>query len=231
MPRPPFDIIIPARNEAATVRGVVRAACAARGRGRVIVVDDGSSDDTAAEARCGGAEVVQTGTTQGKARALAAGVAASDADVLVFFDADILHATPAHFEQLAAPVLAGDFVMCCGLIDYGSVRGALFARLPPITGLRGLRRDVFAAIPDAKLNGFQIEIMINEVVARAGSRAAIRMLDSTAHRSKLRKLGVLRGVRAHLAMTAELLHCLTFVPLWTYRSYLANLTILGKEPA
>jgi hypothetical protein len=43
------------------------------------------------------------------------------------------------------------------------------------------------------------------------------------------KLGLFRGTRAHLAMTLELLHCLTFVPLWTYRTYLENLTILGGD--
>jgi glycosyltransferase involved in cell wall biosynthesis len=236
-----FDVIIPARNEEATVGAVVRAALAARGRGRVIVVDDGSSDATAAAARAAGAEVIASGGSGSKARALAAGVAACVApppsaalgagvaaadSILLFFDADILDARPEHFEQLAAPVLDDGFSMCCGLVDYGALRGALFARLPPITGLRALRREVFAAIPAERLNGFQIEIMINEVVARAGSRTAIRTLAGAGHRSKVRKLGMLPGVRAHASMTAELLHCLTFVPLWTYRSYLSNLTIL-----
>jgi len=192
----------------------------------VIVVDDGSTDDTAAIARNAGAEVIVTEGAGSKARALAAGVAAASAEVLVFFDADILNAHPVHFDELAQPVLDGHFAMCCGLVDRGSLRAGLFARLPPITGLRAVRREVFTAIPESKLNGFQIEIMINEVVARAGSRTAIRVLTGTGHRSKLSKQGIWRGLRAHVAMTAELLHCFTFVPIWTYRSYLSNLTIL-----
>lgn len=121
--------------------------------------------------------------------------------------------------------------MCCGLVDRGRLRATLFTRLPPITGLRAVRREVFTAIPESKLNGFQIEIMINEVVARAGSKTAIRVLAGTGHRSKLSKQGFWRGLHAHASMTAELLHCFAFVPIWTYRSYLSNLTILeGVKP-
>jgi polyisoprenyl-phosphate glycosyltransferase len=205
---------------------VVCAARAAPHAGRVIVIDDHSTDGTAAVARAAGAEVIGSAGRASKALALATGVAESAADVLVFFDADILEVRPAHFEALAAPVAGGAFAMCCGIIDYGPLRNPLFLRLPPITGLRAVRREVFTAIPEDRLNGFQIEIMINEIVARGEMPAAIRVLDGAGHRSKISKLGVTHGVRAHLSMTLELLHCFTFVPLWTYRSYLRNLTVL-----
>jgi glycosyltransferase involved in cell wall biosynthesis len=224
-----LDVVIPARDEAPTIAAVIRAAREARGVDRVLVVDDGSTDDTAAVARAAGAEVIASFGSGSKALALATGVAASDADIVLFFDADILRVTPEHFDMLAAPVVSGEFVMCCGLVDYGPLRNPFFLRLPPITGLRALRREIFDAIPPEKLNGFQIEIMINEVVARAAMPAAIRVLPGIGHRSKVEKLGLWRGVRAHLGMTAELLHCLTFVPLWTYGSYLRNLTVLTSE--
>ncbi|HEY0142180.1 MAG TPA: glycosyltransferase [Thermoanaerobaculia bacterium] len=221
----PYDVIIPARDEAPTIAAVVRAARAARGVGRVIVVDDHSSDDTAAVARAAGAEVLSSRGNGNKALALATGVDATSSEVLLFFDADISGAEPLHFERLAAPVSDG-FAMSLGLIDYGRWRNAIYARLPPITGLRAVRRSVFDAVVPEKRNGFQIEIMINEVVARGSMRTAIQTLAGTGHRSKIAKLGMRRGVRAHWAMTLELLHCLTFVPLWTYVSYLRHLTVL-----
>ena len=84
-----------------------------------------------------------SGEPGSKARALALGVEASAASVLVFFDADILDVRPDHFEALAAPVLAGEAWLSCGMISYGRLRNPLFLRLPPITGLRAIRREVF----------------------------------------------------------------------------------------
>src|SRR5687768_13096653 len=101
----PFDVIIPARDEAPTVAAVVRAARA---------------------------EVIPSRGNGSKAQALATGVDATSSDVLVFFDADVIGAEPAHFERLAAAVTGG-FAMSLGLIDYGRLRNAIYARLPPIT--------------------------------------------------------------------------------------------------
>jgi glycosyltransferase involved in cell wall biosynthesis len=222
---PTFDVVIPARNEEPTVGGIVRAAKGARGVGRVVVIDDGSTDGTAEVASAAGAAVLSTRSTGDKGKALALGVGATSAEVLVFFDADILGALPHHFEVLAQPVLAGAAVLSCGLVDYGW-KGPLFLRLPPITGLRALKREVFLGIPEERQSGFRIEIMINEVVARGRLPSAIRVLSGLAHRSKIAKVGWRRGLPEHLAMTGELLGCLRTVPLWTYGAYLAHLTIL-----
>lgn len=230
---PLFDVVIPARNEETTVGEVVRAALATPGVGQVVVVDDGSTDGTSAVARAAGAAVVSTGSAGGsKARALSRGfeaTAATTAEVLVFFDSDILNASPAHFAALAAPVVSGEVWLSCGIVPYGRLRDPLFLRLPPITGLRALRREVFAAVPDEKRNGFQIEIMINEVVARRGLPCSIRVLSGLRHRSKLAKVGWRRGLPAHLAMTRELLACLRIVPLWTYGAYLRSLRVLPSS--
>jgi len=230
---PLFDVVIPARNEVTTVAAVVRAALAAAGVGQVVVVDDGSRDGTAAAAEGAGATVVSTGLGAGsKARALSRGFeataanGATPADVLVFFDSDILNVEPEHFAALAAPVLSGEAWLSCGIVPYGRLRDPFFLRLPPITGLRALRREVFAAVPEERRNGFQIEIMINEVIARRGLPCSIRVLSGLRHRSKLEKVGWRRGLPAHLAMTRELLACLRIVPLWTYGSYLRNLRVL-----
>ncbi|HEV7668994.1 MAG TPA: glycosyltransferase [Thermoanaerobaculia bacterium] len=228
-----FDVIIPARNEASTVAGVVRAALGAEGVGTVFVVDDGSTDETAAVARRAGAEVVlvpASDTPGHKGRALAAGVAASNAGVLVFFDADLTGVVPEHFEELAAPVLGGPFALSCGILSYGPLLDRLAVRLPPITGLRSLKREVFEAVDIANSRGFQIEILINEVVVRRGLPSSVRNLEGLRHRSKVAKRGWRHGLPASLAMWGDLLACLRTVPLWTYPAYLRRLSLLPPAP-
>ena len=79
-------IIIPALNEEAAIGGVVEAV---RDRSdRVIVVDNGSTDQTAERARAAGADVIHV-ARPGYGRACLAGVsAAADADLIIFMDGD-----------------------------------------------------------------------------------------------------------------------------------------------
>ena len=90
----PVGVGIPARNEAATVAEVVRAARAALPRARVVVVDDASTDATARLAAEAGAEVIPHCCPLGYAESVATillWALRTDVDVLVLLDADGQH--------------------------------------------------------------------------------------------------------------------------------------------
>jgi glycosyltransferase involved in cell wall biosynthesis len=108
----PIVLFLPALDEEATVAAVVRRAPAeVLGHPvQVVVVDDGSTDRTAAEARTAGAEVVSMGHNQGLGAAVARGLADGvmrGAVVVAFADADGEYA-PEQLEALVAPILAGE---------------------------------------------------------------------------------------------------------------------------
>ncbi len=96
----PLSIVVPAYNEAGAIRGGRLAAVVAwrdahRPDAEIVVVDDGSPDDTAAEAGrvlAGDADRVLTIPHGGKAAAVASGFRAAWGDVVLFTDMDL--ATP-----------------------------------------------------------------------------------------------------------------------------------------
>ena len=105
-------VVIPARDEVATVAavvGAIRAAHAPRiGSGlvdEVLVVDDGSVDGTALAAQTAGASVRRLRRSVGKGRAMTEGALVATGDLVVFLDADVLDTDPAWIPQLVGPLL------------------------------------------------------------------------------------------------------------------------------
>jgi glycosyltransferase involved in cell wall biosynthesis len=99
------SVVIPALNEEESI-GSVLAAIPRDAVAQILVVDAGSSDDTAAIARAAGAVVIHE-PRRGYARACAAGAAAARGDVLLFLDADGAD-DPVQIPDLLAPILAGE---------------------------------------------------------------------------------------------------------------------------
>src|SRR4051812_44110188 len=88
------SVVIPARDAEAMIGRTVAAARAQEldGPFEVIVVDDGSQDDTGRIAADAGARVVRNGAALGPADARNAGVAAATAPLIAFTDADCVPA-------------------------------------------------------------------------------------------------------------------------------------------
>jgi glycosyltransferase involved in cell wall biosynthesis len=112
-------VLLPAYNEAANIERVVREALAVPIPGvdrTVLVVDDGSKDDTAALARSAGAEVVSHSPNRGVGAAFRTGVEwarAHDIDFLVHMDSDG-QIDAAEIPLLLAPVAAGEADVAIG---------------------------------------------------------------------------------------------------------------------
>ncbi len=114
-------VVVPAYNEEKTVGQVVRALKPAADL--VLVVDDGSTDGTAAAARAAGAEIISHFLNRGLGAALGTGIAAAvlaGADIVVTFDADGQHRV-ADIPRLIEPIRSGraDAVLGCRTAERG----------------------------------------------------------------------------------------------------------------
>jgi glycosyltransferase involved in cell wall biosynthesis len=223
------DVIMPARDEAPTVADNVAAARGCQYVRDVIVVDDGSTDETGDIAAAAGAKVITVEGSEGsKAHAMAAGVDASDADAILFVDADCTGLTAAHLDAICEPFLQGRAVMSLGAFDYGRFWNPLVLRFPPLSGERIIPRWVWDAIPPHKLDGYTIEIRINEVITERRQRTVVRTMKGVYHRTKRVKFGRWEGVRGTVAMYRELLKLvwpIGDVRIRTYWFYLRGLTV------
>jgi glycosyltransferase involved in cell wall biosynthesis len=199
-------VVVPARDEAATIGSVVHELRAA-GAVRIVVVDNGSVDGTAELARAAGAEVVRA-STPGYGHACAAGVrAAGAAELIGFIDGDGSF-EPADLARLAGLVASGEADLALGArVEVGLALHqragnrlvlALLERwyglsLPDVAPLRVARADLLRRL---EMRGSRYRWLV-EMLAKAARRGARIVVVPVAYgprrggRSKVS--GTLRG--------------------------------------
>jgi glycosyltransferase involved in cell wall biosynthesis len=107
MADPLVSIVVPAYNEAATIEEILRRVAAAPFRREVIVVDDGSTDGTAAiVARIDEVRLIRFPANRGKGAAVRDGIASTSGDFVVIQDADLEY-DPKDLPRLIEPLVQG----------------------------------------------------------------------------------------------------------------------------
>lgn len=164
-----LSIILPAKNEAEGLRGTLPALRLAYPDAEIIVVDDGSTDDTAAVAEQVGVRVLSSPYSMGNGAAIKRGARAAGGSILVFMDADGQHG-PEHVGALLAKLDEG-YDMAVGARDRSGQasfqRGLAYAfynrlaswmtghRIADLTsGFRAVRADKFKEFLHLLPNGF-----------------------------------------------------------------------------
>jgi glycosyltransferase involved in cell wall biosynthesis len=206
----PVSIILPAHNEAHALGPLLRRIRSVLEDAEIVVVNDGSDDDTAAIAEAVGARVISHPYSLGNGAAVKAGARAATGDLLVFLDADGQH-DPADIPRLLAGLEAG-YDMVVGARGAGSqaslarlVANAIYNRFASIitghrvadltSGLRAVRADRFRRFLYLLPNGFSYPATSTMAFFRSGYPVAYVPINAGARngRSHIRPLS--DGVR------------------------------------
>lgn len=202
-----ISCVIPAYNEGPRIKGVLDVVAAHPLIDEIIVIDDGSTDDTAAFAS-GRDKVllIRLAENGGKTRALAAGLARARGTYVLLVDADLIGLGVADLTALILPVLDGRADMAISLRRNAPGLWHLLG-IDYISGERVLRRALIAdrlGELDA-LPRFGFEVWLNRVCIDAAARLAIVQWSRVDSPLKSRKYGILPGIVADLRMMSDLL--------------------------
>jgi glycosyltransferase involved in cell wall biosynthesis len=187
-----ISIVLPAKNEARALAGLLPELRAAQPTAQIIVVDDGSTDDTAEICKANGVSTVRQAYSMGNGAAIKRGARAATGDVLVFMDADGQHA-PGDIARLVAKLDEG-FDMVVGARDWSGQAGVgrgvangVYNRLASwmtgfhvrdlTSGFRAVRSDRFREFLHLLPNGFSYPTTITMAFFRSAYAVAYEPLQ------------------------------------------------------
>lgn len=214
--------IIPAYNEEPTIGAVVETVVASGLCDEVIVICDGSTDQTANRARSAGATLVhELPINGGKGSALLHGLTHTNSDILLFLDADLYGLSREHLEAILKPVVEGERVMNVAIRDRGPFLMSLASHFPLIGGERALRRHVIEQVPQRFMRGYMIEAALNYHCRHERMAYGSVLCHGLTLRKKMEKVGFWRGLCEYTVMYGQIVKAMVIVRIAAWRGTFA----------
>ena len=196
-----LSIIICTFNEEKTICDVVRACRLYNESSEIIVVDDGSRDQTEALLRILNQSTpfhyIKLPENKGKSYAMAVGIENAASDILMFFDADSTGIRKEHFHDMLKPILENKADMVLGHTAAAFVN----LRLTPFksfTGERVIRKtDILPILDQIRNTRFGVETYINLYFQSHGKRISYVYLEGLKTLTKFKKTSPKEATRQY----------------------------------
>ena len=200
------SIIIPAFNEGMNISQVLDIVHTLRDDYEVLVVNDGSEDNTSDIVRSYDIRVLDMPENKGKSYAMWAGVQDTKGRVILFLDADLIGLRAEHIHEMTLPITGDIADMTVGIFSSGRGFTDLAQKLTPfLSGQRGIRREILNKLDEKEwVSGYGIEISLTRCAKERQLRIMEIPLAHVTQAIKEEKLGLAKGVKARLKMYWEI---------------------------
>jgi hypothetical protein len=202
-----ISCIICAFNEAPRIAAVLTVASAHPLLQEVIVVDDGSTDNTAEIVRSfPSVKLISYPVNRGKSYAMATGVAATQHDLLILLDADLTGLTSENITALVTPVLSGVTDVSLSLRQNSLLIFRVIG-LDFVSGERVIKKELLSEVLEEifRLPRFGIEVFMNREIITRRLSIFVAHWPRVSQSRKTEKLGYWKGIWAEWRMIIDLL--------------------------
>lgn len=197
--------IIPAYNEEKHIANVLVPLKKVPEISQIIVVSDGSTDNTVQEALAHGVTVIEHLNNCGKGGALMTGLKKAFNDYVLFLDADLVGLTEEHIINLIKPVYENYYDMTVGIFENGRLATDMAQVISPyLSGQRCIRKKCLAGINGLAVSGFGVEAILTNHAHHHHWNVAYIQLFNLSHVMKEEKLGLLKGFAYRMKMYWEI---------------------------
>jgi len=196
-----ISCIIPAYNEERFIADVIKTVKNCKFIEEIIVVSDGSTDNTANIAKNLGVRVIELKKNLGKAAAIFVGLKHIKGDIVLLVDADLRGLKEEHFINLIKPVLEGSADITIG--------GGIPFVANKYSGLRVIRKETLEKIisksPDKfKKLDYNLENEINYWASLLNLKVVYVKMKGVRNVHKIIKYGIKEGFKRTLIMYYEI---------------------------
>jgi polyisoprenyl-phosphate glycosyltransferase len=211
LPKGVITAILPAYNEGGRIGNVLAILRDVKEIHEIIVVDDGSSDSTLAEAQHAATvdprlQVIHHDVNRGKGEAIFTGASTARTPYLLFLDSDLMNLKPRNITKLVSPVLSGEADMTLGLFLGGKISTDIPHWInPPLTGQRCLRTELIRHVSQEAARGYGIEIAITIAAYAQHYRVKLVPMKGVWHPPSELHRGLISGVAWRANMYAEII--------------------------
>lgn len=198
--------IVPTYNEVGRIERVLNVLTTYPGFKEIIVVDDGSTDDTEEVLKKYQVRYIKNQVNRGKGYVMNLGVKNAKSDIIFFADADVSGLSHEIIDNITRPVLDGEVEMFIGMRNR-KVYYLHYAILliPLLGGERALTKTLWQTLPDYYKHRFRVEAGLNFYAKHFGKGFRYKVFKGLSQVIKERKYGLKDGLKQRWDLYAGLI--------------------------